>query len=87
MLAMGWVSPYPTASNRLSKSARVAPTSETYYAYDTRNLVTREFVLAGSTNYYDYDASQRMTKQRSTTDRVLPLNVSLFSAASNLALI
>jgi YD repeat-containing protein len=59
---------YDAASNRSIKTDTVAARA-TYYTNDARNLLTKEFVLqTGATNYFDHDASRRMTVQRSSTE-------------------
>jgi YD repeat-containing protein len=63
----GFAYNFDAASNRTLKQNEVSGQTA-YYTYNNLNLMTKEWIHAGSgnsTNYYAYDSSQRMTKQYS----------------------
>lgn len=58
---------FDAASNRATKLDSMPPAKATYYTYDVRNLLTREYAApADVTTYFAYDAAQRMTSSRIT---------------------
>jgi len=57
---------YDAASNRTRKVTIHESNARTYYTYDVRNLMAREWIDGGAAAYYAHDQAQRMTSRTVT---------------------